>query len=52
MNKLQQAFVSLHMMKMRFGPRAQLKRLAQSPEVTQHTLLRHILHSNAASACT
>ena len=49
MNKWQQAFVSLHMLKMRLGPWARLKRQARSPEATQQTLLRHILRTNAAS---
>lgn len=50
MNTWQQAFVSLHMLKMRLGPWARLKRQARAPEATQQTLLRHILRTNATSA--
>lgn len=49
MNRLQQACVSLHMVKMRFGLQARLERSAQHPEQTQAKVLRHILRTNATT---
>lgn len=49
MSTLQQIVVSLHMLKMRLGPWACLKRQANYPAATQRKLLRKILRSNATT---